>query len=451
MPGERPGVTCKAGAPSFMKCLVTGAYGFIGSAVVEALRREGLTVVGAGRDVDLARRINPAIEWIACDFNRDVTPEAWTPRLAGIDVVVNCVGILQGSLRDRPDRIHREATVALFAAAAASGVRRIVHVSAVSAESDVPTAYARSKAEADAALERIDANWLIVKPSLVIGRGAFGGTALLRGLAGLPFLLLLPGEGRERFQPIALDDLAQGIARLAAQEEPSRITLNAAGPETVSVRDILASYRTWLGFGRAREIALPLPLLRVLLRLGDVAGYAGYVTSARTTSLAQLRYETLVDGAEFAGAAGGRLKGFSETLAAWPATLQDRLHARSFFAVPLLHLAISLFWILTGVLTLMPSSFASASALLAQAGFGAPTAKAIVAAGSLADILAGALFLLPGWVRRAGVAQLALSAIYALGLSVVAPELWADHFGPLLKVLPLMAATLVVMAYQETR
>lgn len=275
-----------------MRCLVTGAYGFIGSEVVAALRREGVSVIGAGRDLALARRVLPGIEWIACDFNTDVTPADWTPRLAGIDAVVNCVGILQGSLRDDSERIHARATIALFEACAAVGVRRVVHVSAVSAETEVPTEYARSKARADAALGRLDANWLIVKPSLVIGRGAHGGTSLLRGLAGLPLLLPLPGEGGERFQPIAIDDLARGIARLAARDEPSRITLHAAGPETVSLRNILVSYRAWLGFGRAREVAVPLPILRLLLRLGDAAGYLGHVTSARSTSLAQLRYDT---------------------------------------------------------------------------------------------------------------------------------------------------------------
>ena len=48
-----------------MRCLVTGAYGFIGSAVVAALRREGVDVVGAGRDLELARLIHPDIEWTA--------------------------------------------------------------------------------------------------------------------------------------------------------------------------------------------------------------------------------------------------------------------------------------------------------------------------------------------------------------------------------------------------
>jgi hypothetical protein len=285
----------------------------------------------------------------------------------------------------------------------------------------------------------------------VVGQGSYGGTSLMRGLAGLPFVLFLPGPARERFQPIALDDLAAGIAKLALTEAPSRTTLYAAGPETVSLREILLAYRAWLGFGAAREIVVPLPLLRGLLKLGDAAGWLGHVSSARTTSLVQLRYDTPVDGAAFAEASGVAPKGFSETLSATPATLQDRLHARSTFAVPLLHVALAAFWILTGILTLMPESFASATALVARAGLGAGFAKALVAAASITDILLGALFLLPGWMRRAGTAQLVLSAIYLIGLSLLAPSLWTDHFGPLLKVVPMMAATLMVMAFEEKR
>lgn len=434
-----------------MRCLVTGAYGFIGTEIVAALQRAGWTVIGAGRDLDVARRIVPDIEWVACDFNEDVDAALWAERLKGIDALVNCVGILQGTSSDDADRIHGEATIALFGGAVAASVRRIVHISAVSAEAELATSYARSKAKADAALAHLDANWLIVKPSLVIGRGSYGGTSLMRGLAGLPFVLPLPGEGQERFQPIAADDLARGIARLVGEDQPARITLYAAGPETVSVRDILVAYRAWLGFAKAREVAVPLSLLRLLLRFGDVAGWLGHASSARTTSLAQMRYDTLVDGTEFARACGAPLKSFRETLRAWPATLQDRLHARSFFAIPLLQVTTALFWILTGVLTLLPRSFAAATGLVSGAGFDANFAAVLVGVASIADIVAGALFLLPRWVRRAGMAQLILSTIYLVGLSVVAPGLWAEHFGPLLKVAPMMAATLVVMAFQEKR
>jgi uncharacterized protein YbjT (DUF2867 family) len=434
-----------------MRCLVTGAYGFIGSAVVGALKREGVVVVGAGRDLELGRRLIPGIEWIACDFNRDVELSQWLPRLKDIDAVVNCVGILQGNAIDDADRIHAAATVALFRACAAASIKRLVHLSAVSAETRVPTAYARSKARADAALETLDVNWLIVKPSLVVGRGSYGGTSLLRGLAGLPYVLPLPGEAKERFQPIGLDDLALAVARLAAKAEPARSTLYASGPETLSVREILLAYRAWLGFGDARTLAVPLPLLRVLLRLGDIAGWLGHATPARTTSLTQLGYDTLVDGAGFAESSGVALKSFTDTLQAWPATLADRLQARSAFAVPLLQITLAAFWILTGFMTLLPNSFASATSLVTDAGFSAVFAKSLVAVASVADMVVGAAFLSPRWVRPAGLAQLILSTVYLIGLSVIAPELWIDHFGPLLKVVPMMAATLVVMAFQEKR
>src|SRR6185295_3917040 len=104
-------------------CLVTGAYGFIGSAVVAALLREGADVTGAGRDVALGRKLRPDIEWVECDFNADIEPERWLNRLEGIDAVVNCVGILQGSLRDDARRIHEDATVALFKACERAGVK----------------------------------------------------------------------------------------------------------------------------------------------------------------------------------------------------------------------------------------------------------------------------------------------------------------------------------------
>lgn len=106
-----------------MKCLVTGAYGFIGSEMVAALQREGFD-----RDLELGRRILPGIDWIECDFNNDIEVAQWLPRLAGIDAVVNCVGVLQQTARDDADRIHAQATRALFEACAAAGVKRLVHV-----------------------------------------------------------------------------------------------------------------------------------------------------------------------------------------------------------------------------------------------------------------------------------------------------------------------------------
>ena len=433
-----------------MRCLVTGAYGFIGSGVVAALRRHGVSVVGAGRDLDLAHRIHPEIEWIACDFNTDVAVAQWLPRLRGIDAVVNCVGILQDSLRDDADRIHPAATIALFQACAAAGVKRLVHVSAVSAEANVESSYARSKAKADAALETLDLSWLIVKPSLVVGQGSYGGTSLMRGLAGLPFVLFLPGPARERFQPIALDDLAAGIAKLALTEAPSRTTLYAAGPETVSLREILLAYRAWLGFGPAREIVVPLPLLRGLLKLGD----AGLARSC------------LLGAHHLAGAAPLRHAGRRRSLRGGEWGRSQRLqrdaqrHARHVAgpAACAQHLRRSPAARRPGRILdsdWHPDAHAGKFRIRHRAGCASGVGRWLRQSSGGRGVDHGhsarTLFLLPGWVRRAGTAQLVLSAIYLIGLSLLAPSLWTDHFGPLLKVVPMMAATLMVMAFEEKR
>lgn len=188
--------------------------------------------------------------------------------------------------------------------------------------------YAKSKAKADTALAALDLDWAIVKPSLVIGRGAYGGTALMRGLAGLPYILPLPGPATERFQPIAADDLARGIVKLVTGKTAPRETVFAAGPEALSVGDILRGLRAWLGFAPAREVAVPLPLLRLLLRFGDGAGWIGHASAARTTSLTQMLYDRIVDAEPFTRIAGP-VKTFAETLQTAPATMQDRLHARA--------------------------------------------------------------------------------------------------------------------------
>lgn len=170
-----------------MRVLVTGATGFIGSHVVAALLAAGHEPVPCARDKLFGKRRLPGLDWLKVDFNTETSIADWLPRVRGVDAVVNCAGILQGSIHQSMDKVHRAGPIALFAACARAGVRRVVQVSAIGADPDGATAFSRSKAKADAFIAGLDLDWIVLRPSLVYGAGSYGGTSLLRGLAALLF------------------------------------------------------------------------------------------------------------------------------------------------------------------------------------------------------------------------------------------------------------------------
>src|SRR5215471_12920088 len=110
-----------------MRVLVIGATGLIGSAAVARLASTGHTVIAVVRANDRATRRLPASGTVVLDLERATEPDHWRPHLAGIDAVVNCAGLLQAH-PDTLRRVQGDAVGALFAACAAAGVRRVVHV-----------------------------------------------------------------------------------------------------------------------------------------------------------------------------------------------------------------------------------------------------------------------------------------------------------------------------------
>jgi uncharacterized protein YbjT (DUF2867 family) len=169
-----------------MRVLVTGAYGLIGAACLARLHAAGHDIVAAGRSLRSARRRLPYAQWIAADFTKLASAEAWQPLLQGIDAVVNCVGVLQDGLRDDVRRVQLDGTKALFDGCVRAGVKRVIHISAIGVAPDGPSAFSRSKAAAEAYLQELPLDWVIVRPALVLGHAVYGGTAMLRGIAAFP-------------------------------------------------------------------------------------------------------------------------------------------------------------------------------------------------------------------------------------------------------------------------
>ncbi len=429
-----------------MRILLTGANGFIGRHITAALLASGQVVVAAVRAVAEVRRAFPEVTVIAADMNADTAAEAWVPRLAGVDAVVNCAGILQGSRAQSIEAVHYLGPKALFDACARCGVRRVVQISAISADDAAGTAYARTKKQADDYLRSLDLDWIVLRPSLVYGEGSHGGTSLLRAMAALPFAIPLVGRGDQVFQPIHMDDLTAAVVRCLEAPGLGRVTLAPVGPDTLTAKEILLQLRSWLGLGPVPTLSVPVPLVRALARLGDWIG-GGPLNS---TALRQLEYGNAAPARPFVEALGIEPRSMAAALAARPSQVQDRWHARLYFVRPLLRWTLGVFWLLSGSIGLI----APAGAVLAHAaalGLSGAAVAWAVGAGSLVDVAIGIGLLLRYRPGLMAAVQVIVVLGYTLALSVAEPALWADPLGPLLKNLPVLAAALALAALEAER
>ncbi len=431
-----------------MRILLTGANGFIGNQLLAGLRARGHEMVAAVRNPAAFRLKWPGVEALAVDFNRDTTSAAWRSRLAGIDAVINCAGVLHGGRGQDIEAIHATAPIALFDACAAADVRRVVQISAISADAEAGTEYALTKKRADDHLRGLPIDWTILRPSLVYGEGSYGGTSALRGLAGLPWISPLPGNGSAAFSPIHIDDLVETVVRVMETDRFARQTLEPVGPEVVTLRDLVGKYRAWLGLPPARAIAIPMPAMRIAARVADLAGGG----PLGTVSLRQLEFGNA--GKEpamtFADKIGFTPRARDEMLARRPAQTQDLWHARLYFLRPLLRAALILLWLgsaLAGVLAPV-ASYATVDAAFASLGL---PSRPLALAFSGVDLLIAVALLVRWRPRWIAAIQLAVVGGYTILLTVLAPALWLDPFGALLKNLPILALIAVWAVLEEER
>ncbi|GGF45333.1 nucleoside-diphosphate sugar epimerase [Aliidongia dinghuensis] len=362
------------------RVLLTGANGFIGRYLMGHLLAAGYHVVPAVRRPEEIDRLETAPAAIRVDMNRDVRPEDWLPRLDGIDVVINCAGVLQGRPGQSIEAIHEAAPKALFEACRRAGVSRVIQISAISAELSAGTEYALTKLAADRFLATTDLDWVILRPSLVYASGAFGGTALFRALAALPGIILVIGRGDQPFRPIHIDDLATTVLRVLRDHSINRVVIDPVGPDRVTLREVLVDLRAWLGLPPARVVPVPRALVAGVARLGDLVG--GPVS---TTALRQLDFGNDGNPAAFAAATGIAPRGWRQMLRACPAQWQDRWHARLYFVRPLLRGALVLTWLGSGIAGLAQPP-ARLGAVLTSVGLSGPVGEAMAKAFSVLDL-----------------------------------------------------------------
>jgi uncharacterized protein YbjT (DUF2867 family) len=436
----RGGIHLRIGS---LRILVLGAAGFVGRHIVSELLAAGHHPVGAVRRVQDFARAFPGVDVVPCDLARDSSAADWTPRLRNIDAVVNAAGVLHGP---EMEAVHVTAPRTLYEACAVQDVKKVVLISAISARPDVDTDYSRFKLAGEKLLKDGGLDWVILRPSLIVAKGSYGGTSLLRGLAGFPLRVPLAGDGSFSFSPIHAKDLARAVRIVCEESRFSRCVLEPVGPDVVTLKGLLSSYRSWLGFAEARFFSIPLSFMRGVAWLGVRMG-RGPVSG---NALAQLIAGNAGDGEGFAAAIGFAPRSFASALAQEPAEVQDRWHARLFFLAPALKFVLALLWIVSGGIGFFTGA-ELARQVLGAFGLSVDWAMPIVAVTSLVDLAIAILILRDHRGRMATLVQLAVIAAYTIVLTLALPFLWLDPLGPLVKNLPILAAVLCYGAVSDQR
>jgi uncharacterized protein YbjT (DUF2867 family) len=243
-----------------LRILVVGATGFIGRRLVALFRADGHELF-----LGVRARTPPSCHFITIDFTRELDPQDLACRLAGIDIVVNAAGILRESPGQSFEAVHDRGARTLFAACVLAGVRKVIQVSALGADSAALSQYHRSKRAADDFLAGQAIRWVIVQPSLVFGEGG-ASARLFATLAALP-VIPLPGMGTQEIQPIHIDDLGQAMLRLIGTDAYDGTRLPAVGPRAVTLRAWVRSLRAQMGLGTPRFVPIPLAWVRAAASL----------------------------------------------------------------------------------------------------------------------------------------------------------------------------------------
>lgn len=243
---------------------VFGGSGFIGRYVVTNLARDGWSVRVAVRRPDEALFLKTA------GTVGQVTPLATNVRdrgsvaraVAGADAVVNLIGILHESGRQTFQAVQAEGARTVAEEATRAGVSHLVHVSAIGADANSNSSYARTKAEGEAAVRQAFPKATIMRPSIVFGPedGFFNRFAKMAQLS--PALPLI-GGGKTRFQPVYVGDVAEAVVKAIETPAAAGQTYELAGPKIYSFAELMRLMLAEIGRKRAL-VPLPFPIASLM-------------------------------------------------------------------------------------------------------------------------------------------------------------------------------------------
>lgn len=431
-----------------MKIFLAGATGFIGGRLLRAFVEQGWEVVCLARPgrstVRLEALALPQVSVLRAELHQTAV---WSADVAGCDAVVNAVGIIRERRRGEFDDVHRRFPIALFEAAAALPAaprRKCVQISAMGADAGAETAYHLTKRAADERLQELDSlDRLILRPSIVYGPGDQSMT-FFQSLAALP-IVLLPGDGRSRLQPIHVDDVVKAVVQFLSGElaAPPAGPIDAGGEGAVTFRDLLAKLARRMGGLPPWMLPTPAFVMDAVAAATDLVGH-GPISRDELSMLRRGNTGPLED---FQKTFGWTPVPIDVGLARTALSPADRLAARIGPLKIFLRLSIASVWWMTGVIC-ATYAFSTSVAFLGRVGLAGPLAAGVLYATCLLELALGTAVAFGWQARRVCILQMAMIEFFSVVLSFVAPELWLDPFGGLTKNIPLITAIYILWAWE---
>lgn len=248
-----------------------GGGGFLGRYVAQELLAAGARVRIAQRDPREALFLKPLgglgqTQFVAVDVRK---PETVARAVAGADAVVNLVGTLSGDFHG----LQTVGARTVAQAAAAAGVGSLVHISAIGADPESPSAYARSKGEGEAAVRAAFPGATILRPSIVFGREDQFVNRFAGMIASMPVVPVL--RGSTKFQPVYVVDVAQAVVAALGGDSARGKTLELGGPDILSMGALIR----WIAGAIGRDpVIVELPDM-----IGGLIALGGFLPGAPIT------------------------------------------------------------------------------------------------------------------------------------------------------------------------
>lgn len=259
-----------------MSNLVTiyGGSGFVGRYIARRMAKHGWRVRVAVRRPNEAMHVKPygvvgQVEPVLCNIRDDASVAM---AMQGADAVVNCVGVLNELGKNGFDAVQAEGAERVARIAAENGVTRLVHVSAIGADTESDSEYSRSKAEGEAAVLRHFPDAMILRPSVIFGPE----DQFFNRFAGMTRMgPLLPIVGADtRFQPVYVDDVAKAAVKGVLGDADGGV-YELGGPDVANFRELM---KMMLDVIHRRRVILGVPFFvaRIMASALDVAKFVSF-------------------------------------------------------------------------------------------------------------------------------------------------------------------------------